>query len=1077
VTEVLRPVRNAIRVPARNPYEEAIAGIWREVLHRSDVGVFDDFFDLDGHSLLAIKVVTRIRKALGVDIPVTEMFEAPTVAALAAAVAAAQGSSLRRPVLATRPAHSPPMLSYDQQRLWLEDQLRPGAAYNVHGRRRLLGELNVSALERSISAILHRHEALRTRFPVIEGRPAQLVDEPDERWRIAFTDVSGSPDASRAAARQLADRQAAEPFDLADGPLFRCLLVRLGDREHLLSVTMHHIVSDAWSIGVFLQELSALYQVGGDPDQAQLPELPVQYRDYAVWQRGWLTDTTIAPELAYWRRHLAGAPPALALPVAGRRTPAQGFIGGEVRSQLSGAQTAALHEMCRRHGATPFMALLACLAALLHRWCGQSDLVIGVPVTTRTDAGLDQLIGFFVNTLPLRIDVSDDPSFADLLRRVRQVAVDGYAHGDAPFDRLMNDLQPPRDPTRTPLFQVIMNMMDVADEHGQLDRVDMRHVQAPVLPSKFDLMLNARDTADAVDLQLQFHRDRYDPALMRILLDQFGALLNAVSKDPDQRLSAHPLPGPALPAASDACRADGSAPRLALRAYAEQAPDQVAVVDGADQWSYRQLNDAAERVARILAESERRTGIRVVRRRLSAGFLVAVLGCLEAAVPFEVTDSLPGAEPDDATVIDADGGSAPGAVDPGAILREQATARFTPQGRAAGGGLPDWATERLSVGPEDRLAVLSATPEHLMSALGTTLAAGATLCIPDPAATTDIAGLVEWLRTTAISVVYLNPPVLRAMAGFGPLPDLRYALLGNAGDLLSHDVDVVRTLGPDCRCVSLYRVTSTGLPLAVFEVPDGWHARRAPLRVPMGDPLDGEPVELLDPTGQIAAIGELRPIRFGGRPTGDFGRRRPDGSVELIPAGVAHRAHLDPAETVAALRDLPAVADAIVLDAGLLGAADGMEKTEPAGLIGYVVAPDGGLTVGELRQHLAGQVPEYLVPDRLILLDHIPLTRDGDYDLAALPDPDYGEPAADSYVAPRTALERQLAEIFQEILEVERVGITDTFFELNGFSLLATQLAARIRATFEVELSLRDVFESPTVEGLAQQLTRAREAA
>jgi acyl carrier protein len=270
-------------------------------------------------------------------------------------------------------------------------------------------------------------------------------------------------------------------------------------------------------------------------------------------------------------------------------------------------------------------------------------------------------------------------------------------------------------------------------------------------------------------------------------------------------------------------------------------------------------------------------------------------------------------------------------------------------------------------------------------------------------------------------------------------------------------------------------VTGSGRPLAVFEVPDSWNARSAPLRMPLGEPLDGEPVELLNPAGLTAATGELGRICFGGRPTGDFGRRRPDGTVELVPAEVANRAHLDPAETVAALRDLPAVADAIVLDAELLGAVDRKHSAGPAARIGYVVAHDGGPTVAELRQHLAGHVPEYLVPDRLVLLDRLPLTRDGDYDLAALPDPGYDEPAG-SYVAPRTAVERQLAEIFQEILEVERVGVTDTFFELSGFSLLATQLAARIRETFELELSLRDVFESPTVEALAQRVMQAREA-
>ncbi|WP_431873303.1 condensation domain-containing protein [Amycolatopsis sacchari] len=516
-------------VSPRTPHEEAVAAIWREVLGRPDVGVLDDFFALDGTSLQAMHVVARIRETWGVDIRARDFFESPTVATLASVLA--PSAPPERPALTPRPPDAAPVLSYDQQRLWLEDQLRPGAAYHVHGRRRLTGPLDLGVLERSVRAIVARHESLRTRFPLVDGEPAQVVDEPDEHWRVEFAEAREPADATR-----LADEQATRPFDLAHGPLFRCLVVRLGPADHVLAVTAHHIVCDNWSIGLFIEEFAKLYEAGGEA--ADLPELAVQYRDYAVWQRQWLTGAALDAQVGYWRQHLAGAPAALTLPVS-RRRPAPA-AGGRLGAELSEEDTKALSSLCRAYRVTPFMTVMATLAAVLGRWAGQSDVVLGVPISGRADPAAEKLIGFFVNTLPLRIDLSGDPTFAELLTRVRRTALAGYAHADAPFDLLVSKLDVPRDPARTPLFQVLVNAAGGLG-HVRLSGITAEELPGPPQPAKLDLALTVRETGGACRLELEYDAGRYQAALMSSLLGQVRVLLRAAAGDPARGVRDYPL--------------------------------------------------------------------------------------------------------------------------------------------------------------------------------------------------------------------------------------------------------------------------------------------------------------------------------------------------------------------------------------------------------------------------------------------------------------------------------------------------------------------------------------------------------
>ncbi len=525
----------------QGPAEQLVAAVWRDVLGRRDVAREDDFFDLGGDSLRAGKALTRLRQATGADVGLPLVFEHTRLADLAAALPAGSVAPSVPAVVTPRDPAATPVLSFEQQRVWLDSLLKPATAYNVHGRWLLRGPLDVAALTRSVRAVVERHETLRTVFPLADGLPVQEAAGPQPGHELRFVDVTAAADPAAQAA-QLADDQAATAFDLVTGPLFGALLVRQSPTEHLLSVTIHHIVCDGWSIGLFVRELSALYAAGGNAGRAEVVAVPLQYRDYAVWQRARLDDTRLAAEVEAWRDRLADAPPAVSLPVSRRRAPTHGAVGGRVGVTVDEATTTALRRLSREHEATPFMAILAALAVMLRRWSGQEDLVVGVPVNTRGEAGVDALIGFFVNTVPVRVEVAGDPSFTDLLRTVRAACLDSYvARGETPFDVLVRELRVVRDPGRSPLFQVQLSMVDTADGDWQLGDVQVVPLDVPPQPSKSDFSLDVLDQGGSYRLELSYYADRYDAATAQAFTDQLLRVIAAVVTDPARPVLEHEL--------------------------------------------------------------------------------------------------------------------------------------------------------------------------------------------------------------------------------------------------------------------------------------------------------------------------------------------------------------------------------------------------------------------------------------------------------------------------------------------------------------------------------------------------------
>jgi amino acid adenylation domain-containing protein len=527
----------------RTPVEEVLAGIWAQVLDIEPVGIHDNFFELGGHSLLATQVIYRVRSTLQVELPLRCLFESPTVAGLAESIEATMkaGQGLKAPPIVPVPRDGNLPLSFAQERLWLMDRLEPNnSAYNVPAALRFIGSLNIAALEQSLNEIVRRHEVLRTTFTVVDGQPIQVI-APSLTLKIPVVDLQALPEAEREAeVLKLAERDVQLPFDLAREPLLRVTLLKLGVSEHVVILTMHHIVSDAWSDAVFIRELTALYEAFSTGKSSPLPELAIQYADFAHWQRQWLQGKVLETLLSYWQHQLAGAPTTLDLKKIASNPPlstpneegtAQYFL-------LSANVSEKLRILSHQEGTTLFMTLLAAFQTLLYRYTEQNDIVIGTDIANRNRAEIEALIGFFVNLLVLRTDLSGNPSFRELLGRVREVALGAYAHQDLPFAKLVEALQPERRAGRTPLVQVLFVLQNTPTPALKFADLTLTPLQLHTSKAKFDLALFMQETEQGLVAYWQYNTDIFHPVAIARLAHHFETLLSSIVKNPDTRIDA-----------------------------------------------------------------------------------------------------------------------------------------------------------------------------------------------------------------------------------------------------------------------------------------------------------------------------------------------------------------------------------------------------------------------------------------------------------------------------------------------------------------------------------------------------------
>jgi len=527
-------------VPPRGPIEEALAEIWTELLGRESIGAHDNFFERGGHSLLALQLLARIRHTFEVEASLKDFLEDPTVSRLARIVEQAleDGTAPLAPPLVSVTRDAPLPASFAQQRLWFLDQLEPGrACYHIPAAVKLVGRLDIPALERALSDVVRRHEVLRTTLVADGGIPRQVIAAGLE-LPLAVQDLSGIPEHERDLnARNRIREEAERPFDLARGPLVRAGLLRLSEQENIAMVTMHHAISDGWSVGVLIRELSALYQSFLQGQPSPLPEPAIQYADYAVWQRSWLQGAVLEAQLAYWTQQLAGVPD-LELPTDRPRPPATSQRGGERSTTLPKTALEAVRALGRHEGATLYMTLLAAFQVLLFRYSGQDDIAVGTPIAGRTRPELEGLIGFFVNTLVVRGDLSGDPGFRELLRRIRRTAIEAFTHQDLPFEKLVTVAHRDRDASRTPLFQVMFALQNVPSPTLRAPELLITPLEPSTVTSKFDLTLFATEVPDGLRLTMEYSTDLFDAARVDRMLAHYRILLEEIIAHPDQPIGA-----------------------------------------------------------------------------------------------------------------------------------------------------------------------------------------------------------------------------------------------------------------------------------------------------------------------------------------------------------------------------------------------------------------------------------------------------------------------------------------------------------------------------------------------------------
>jgi amino acid adenylation domain-containing protein len=1055
-------------------------------------------------------------------------------------------------------------LSFAQQRLWLLDQLEPGsAAYNLAAPVRLRGALAPAVLRACLTEIVRRHEALRTHFETRGGDPVQVISPP-AALPLPVVDLSALPEAAREPEGwRLARLDAAAGFDLSRGPLVRFHLLRLSGEEHMLLANMHHVISDGWSVGLLFREISVLYDAWWAGRRSPLGELPIQYADFSLWQREWLQGPALQEQVAYWRRQLQGAPAALELPTDRLRPPLQSHRGEHLALRVPAALAAPLRELSRRQRATLFMTLLAACKVVLARWAGQDDVVVGSPSAGRQRVETEGLIGFFLNTLVLRTDLSGNPGFLDLLAREREVVLGAYRYQDVPFERLLEELQVERQLSRSPLFQVLFNMITLPEMSLELQGLAVEPLGAPETPAKLDFTLYVEERGGEIACDLLYNADLFDRARMEAFLAEYLHVLAQVAAAPEAPVGALSLVSPAaLALLPDPRRplpaADWPGPvhaRLSL--HAARAPQREAVADGAESWSYGELEARANQLAHRLLEAglERGDAVAIYARR-DASLAWAVLGALKAGGAFLILDPaypatrlldyLEIARP--AAWLAARGAGEPPAEVAAALagLIPKVRLELPPRSAAAAEGTlagypttppavgvgPDdlacigftsgstgrpkgvaglhgalsqyqpWWAERFALGEDDRFGMLSAlSHDPLQRDILTPVWVGGSLRVPDPERMGEPGWLTGWLAREEVTVLHLTPAMLELVIGGATepcLPRLRRAFV--VGDLLRRsEVARLQRIAPAVLCVNLYGSTETQRSVSCSVVARPGEGAEGKETLPLGAGIPGVELLVLNAAGGLAGVGELGEVylrsrrlargylgdpeltaqRFLSNPfrpgdagdrlyrTGDLGRYRADGEVDF--AGRADQQvkirgfRIEPGEIEAALRAHPAARECVVVARG-----EGEKR-----LVAYLTPASGAVAARELRAFLAERLPDYMVPAAFVWLDALPLTRTGKVDRRALPEPGHEAEAA-AAAPPHTAVEELIAGIWEELLERApgTIGVHDDFFALGGHSLLATRALSRMRDALGVAVSLRTLFETPTVAGLAAGVER-----
>jgi len=1057
-----------------------------------------------------------------------------------------------------RSALGPCPLSFAQQRLWFLNQLEPESpAYNQPKAIQLKGALDVETLKKVLDAVVERHAVFRTSFHSRDGQPVQVIAD-TVSIEFPMIDLSEIPRDQRERERRMLEITQ-RPFDLSRDHTLRAALLRLEPTEHVLLLVTHHIASDGWSSRLLFQEIATLYEAFSNNLPSPLPELPIQYADFAVWQRNWLQGEVLQSQLAYWKQQLAGELPILRLPMDYPRPAIQTNRGASQTTILSTDLAESLKSLSRHNRVTLFMTLLAAFQTLLYRYTSQDDIVIGVPIANRTRVEVERLMGFFANTLVLRTDLSGDPTFRELLSRVREVALGAYAHQDLPFEKLVEDINPVRDLSRNPLFQVMFNLQNPTRQEIHLPDLSLSTLPTHSVTAKFDLSLSILDRAKEMTGTIEYNADLFNASTITRMCGHFQTLLQGIVANPEQRLSDLPILTKAerqqlLVEWNDTKKDDFNDRCIheLFEVQARRSPDAVAVVLEDKQLTYREVNRRANQLAHYLqklgVKSEVRVGMCTER---SLEMVIGLLGILKAGgayVPLDPTypkerlafmlqdaqvsvlltqhsllETLP---QDNAKVVCLD-------TDWQVMARESEqnpAARVMPDNLAyviytsGSTGIPKGVLishhsiarhcldiqSHYNLDSNDRvLQFASLSFDVSLEQILPTLISGANLILRDAEvwSPTDFLRKITDLGLTVLNLptVYWHQLAQEWVKLTEPAPRNQLKLVTAGGEtMLPEDLRLwQQTPLSHIRLLNAYGPTEATITATTFDASSPSSRDILLQRVPIGRPIGNRRIYILDKNGNPTPIGVPGELHIGGmglargylnRPdstaeaffpdpfseepgsrlykTGDMGRYLPDGSIEFLGRldnQVKIRGfRIELGEIEAVLSQHPTIRDVAVL------ARD--ETANENRLVAYVVpkqqpAPE----ISELRSFLKTKLPDYMVPSAFVFSDALPLMPTGKVDRGALPVPEKTRSALEeTFVAPRTQVEKLLAHVWAEVLGLDQVGVYDNFFDLGGHSLLATQVISKLRANLQIELPVGTLFQCPTIAEFASTIIQSQ---
>ncbi|MFG1610388.1 amino acid adenylation domain-containing protein [Actinoplanes sp. NPDC049265] len=1096
-----------------SPVQAQLALLWAEVLRRDPgtIGPTADFFELGGDSLLGGRLVALISRFFGSSLPLRALFDAPTLAGLEAELQARRGRGAGdRPSPRRYPRPERPPLSFAQRRLWFLDQLRPDSnAYNLAIPVRIRGPLDRARLAEAANAVIGRHESLRTHYGSADGEPYQIIAP------VLRLDLPHDTLEHDGSVQGWIRRLSAAPFDLARGPLVRPALLTVSETEHVFLLTAHHSVVDAWSAALFHEEVADRYAHGGPPP----PPDAIQFADIGMWQRAHLADEAVARDLrAYPRRRLAGAPPVLALPADGPRPAVQTYSGATEWFTIPAERAKRLRESGRDHGTTLFMTLLGAFALLLSRQSGQDDLVIGSPAANRAQPETRNVIGLLVDTIAIRMDLSGDPTVAQLMRRTRESVLDAFTYQDLPFEVVVEELRPARDLAYHPLFQVLFNLVPAEADAREAGGLSWEPMVAEEMAAKFDLSLYVWDGPEELRCALIYNADLYSPERMAAFTVQYLDILTGLAGRPDARAGAietghvPALPDPVL------ARVPATAPRLLDRFddIARRHPRRRAIVSDTGEWTYGELDERATELAGGVAATAGPGSVIAVVAARHPQLVAALLATTLAGSTFALIDGNQPARRLARQILAAGsagridivgGGVAPqvrpvdGAAETGHTGAGPGHIVFT----SGSGGEPrgvlsslaplerflSWQADRFGLTHRDRFGLLSG-PGHdpVLRDVFAALYSGGEIHIPAPGVHREPRRLAAWLGDHRITICHLTPSLLDAMGADRPppVPSLRYLFLGGE-PLTSDHLATARRLAPCATLVNFYGATETPQAVAYHVVPED---DLAALPVPVGTGVADAQILVCRDRRHLCGVGEIgeigvrsphlargyvgSPARsdgfavnpFSGDPadriywTGDLGRFLPDGSVRL--AGRRDRQinlrgfRVEPAEIEAVLRRHPDVWEAAVVavDAG----------AGPV-LCAFVVPQPGVALSPALAEQVRAELPDHLVPGRIVPLDTLPRLSGGKVDHRALESTRLVAPAREpAGLGGMDEVEDAIVRIWRELTGGPPADLDTSFFE-TGTSLLAVRLVAQLRRRFAIDLPLHQLFENPSVRRLA----------